>query len=85
MVALAPSRPHALSWIGKAGRQEQWKHDRIGGQDKSGSPAEPQAIDTAWVPACRSVGGRAAPFTFGNDFKGVSGTVWHLVFAEVLA
>ncbi|MFG1314612.1 hypothetical protein [Xanthobacter autotrophicus] len=63
--------------------QEQWKYDRLGGQDKSGSPAEPQAIDMAWVPACRSVVARAALFIFSSDFKGIFGTVWHLAFAEV--
>lgn len=78
MVALVPLRPDALSWIGRVGWQEQWKHDRLGGQDKSSSPAEPQAIDMAWVPACRSVVARAAPFIFSNDFKGVSSTARRL-------
>ncbi len=30
-----------------------------GRRDKRGSPVKPQAIDMAWVPACRSVGARA--------------------------
>ena len=79
MVALVPLRPDALPWIGRAGWQEQWKLDRLGGQDKGGSPAEPQAIDMAWVPACRSVGTRAALFIFSSDFKGISGTARRLV------
>ncbi len=46
-----------------------------GRRDKRGSPAEPQAIDMAWVPACRSVGARAAPCILTNAIKGVFGTV----------
>ncbi|SPP92696.1 hypothetical protein [Bradyrhizobium vignae] len=46
-----------------------------GRRDKRGSPLEPQAIDMAWVPACRSVGARAAPCILNNAIKGVFGTV----------
>lgn len=46
-----------------------------GRRDKRGSPVEPQAIDMAWVPACRSVGVRAAPKIFTRRFKHVLGTV----------
>ena len=52
-----------------------------GRQDKRGSPAEPQAIDMAWVPACRSVGARAAPCVFINAIKDIFGTVG--VFARL--
>jgi len=44
-------------------------------RDKRGSPVEPQAIDMAWVRACRSVGARAAPRILTNTIKGVFGTV----------
>lgn len=85
MNAFALRRPQARTRTGSAGRWG-WRIVTIArGQDKSGSPAEPQAIDMAWVLACRSVGARATLFTFSNDFKGIFGTVWHLVFAEVLA
>lgn len=43
-------------------------------RDKRGSPVGPQAIEMAGVPACRSVGARAAIGTFPNDFNAVSGT-----------
>ena len=46
-----------------------------GRRDKRGSPVEPQAIDMAWVRACRSVGARAAPWIFNNAIKTVFGTV----------
>ena len=53
-----------------------WRHTTTDGwQDKRASLVEPQAIDMAWVPACRSVGARAAACSLGSDFKGVSGTV----------
>ena len=56
-------------------RKEQRKHDRLRGQDKSGSPAEHQAIEMAGVPACRSVGARAAPGQFSNGFNVAFGTI----------
>ncbi|WP_439401211.1 hypothetical protein ACNJYA_30555 [Bradyrhizobium sp. DASA03068] len=46
-----------------------------GRRDKRGSPVEPQAIDMAWVPACRSVGARAAVCIFTNAIKRVFGTM----------
>ena len=46
-----------------------------GRRDKRGSPVEPQAIDMAWVPACRSVGVRAARCVLTNAIKGFFGTV----------
>jgi hypothetical protein len=46
-----------------------------GRRDKRGSPAEPQAIDLAWVRACRSVGARAAPCVLMSAIKVVFGTV----------
>jgi hypothetical protein len=55
-----------------------------GRRDKSGSPVEPQAIGMAWVRPCRSVGARAAPDTFANEFKNVFGTVRDFMSAEPL-
>ncbi|WP_287339031.1 hypothetical protein, partial [Mesorhizobium sp.] len=52
----------------------------VGRQDKRGSPVVIQAIDMACFPACLSVGARAAPEDFGNDFNAVSGTV-HLALS----
>ena len=52
-----------------------WETTTAGRRDKRGSPLEPQAIDMAWVPACRSVGARAAPEIFPRRFKHVFGTV----------
>lgn len=46
-----------------------------GRRDKRGSPVRPQAIDMAWVLACRSVGARAAPCVFTNAINDVFGTV----------
>lgn len=46
-----------------------------GRRDKRGSPGGPQAIDMAWVLACRSVGARAAPCVFTNAINDVFGTV----------
>jgi hypothetical protein len=53
-----------------------------GRRDKRGSPAEPQAIDMAWVPACRSVGARAAPCVLNNIIKDIFGTVGAFVRLE---
>lgn len=46
-----------------------------GRRDKRGSPVEPQAIDMAWVPACRSVGARAVPSILNNEINDIFGTV----------
>ena len=46
-----------------------------GRRDKRGSPLEPQAIDMAWVPACRSVGARAAPWIFNKEINYIFGTL----------
>lgn len=46
-----------------------------GRRDKRGSPVGPQAIDMAWVLACRSVGARAAPCVFMNSINSNVGTV----------
>jgi len=46
---------------------------RLGRQDKSASPLERQTKDMAGVPVCRSVGTRAGPGEFMNEFKLVSG------------
>lgn len=46
-----------------------------GRRDKRGSPLEPQAIHMAWVPACRSVGARAAPWIFKNEINYIFGTL----------
>lgn len=48
-----------------------------GRRDKRGSPVEPQAIVMARVLACQSVGARAAPGAFANEFKNVFGTAPH--------
>jgi hypothetical protein len=45
-------------------------------RDKSGSPVAIQALDRACLSPCRSVGARAAPANYLNDFKGIFGTVW---------
>jgi len=55
-----------------------------GRRDKSGSPVEPQAIGMAWVRPCRSVGARAAPDVFANEFNCVFGTVCDFMSAEPL-
>lgn len=57
---------------------------RLGRRDKRGSPVEPQAIDMAWVLACRSVGARAARWILANGIKGVFGTVCAFVRWEAL-
>ncbi len=63
-------------------RNELTLNARLGRRDKRGSPVEPQAIDMAWVPACRSVGARAAPKTFPRTFKHAFGTVGVAAFFE---
>jgi hypothetical protein len=64
----------------------QWKRGETshGWRDKSGSPVEPQAIGMAWVRPCRSVGARAAPDAFANEFNSVFGTVRDFISAEPL-
>jgi hypothetical protein len=64
----------------------QWKRGETshGWRDKSGSPVEPQAIGMAWVRPCRSVGARAAPDAFANEFNCVFGTAPHSAFVEPL-
>lgn len=57
------------------GGRRLWEGSTGRGQDKRGSPADPQAIDMAWDRACRSVGARAAPSSFINSVKGVFGAV----------
>ena len=54
-----------------------------GRRDKRGSPVEPQAIDMAWVPACRSVGARAALRVFNNAINTIFGTVGAFALFEV--
>ena len=68
---------HAVAYVGDewAERQTKWAGTTAGRRDKRGSPVEPQAIDMAWVPACRSVGARAAPRILSNVIKGIFGTV----------
>jgi len=55
-----------------------------GRRDKRGSPVEPQAIGMAWVLPCRSVGARAAPNVFANEFNNAFGTVRDLMSLERL-
>jgi hypothetical protein len=68
---------HAVAYVGDewAERRTQWAGTTAGRLDKSGSPVEPQAIDMAWVLACRSVGARAAPCVFTNAIKEIFGTL----------
>lgn len=68
---------HALPCSGAewAERRGQWEGTTAGRQDKRGSPVEPQAIGMAWVPACRSVGARAAPSIFSNAINSNFGTI----------
>lgn len=52
-----------------------WREGTTGrGQDKRASPVEPQAIEMAWVLACRSVVGSAADRVFPNVYNRVFGT-----------
>ena len=76
---------HALARSGeeRAERRAQWGGTTAGRRDKRGSPVEPQAIGMAWVPACRSVGARAAPCSFDNAIKDILGTVGAFAFCEV--
>ena len=45
-----------------------------GRRDKRGTPREPQVIEMTWVPACRSVGPRAAANELSCGFNAVCGT-----------
>ena len=67
---------HAVACVGDewAERRAQWAGTTAGRRDKRGSPVEPQAIGMAWVPACRSVGARAAPCALINGLKDIFGT-----------
>lgn len=60
-----------VCWLGSSNRE----NTRAGRRDKRGSPVGPQAIDMAWVLACRSVGARAAPCVFMNAINDNFGTV----------
>jgi hypothetical protein len=66
----------SLSWIISCSGVRQWEQGDTshGWRDKSGSPVEPQAIGMAWVLACQSVGARAAPEAFANEFNCVFST-----------
>ena len=57
---------------------------RLGRRDKRGSPVEPQAIDMAWVLACRPVGTRAALCILTNAIKGIFGTMCAFDGSETL-
>jgi hypothetical protein len=61
--------------VGEKRRNELTLNARLGRRDKRGSPVEPQAIDMAWVLACRSVAARAAPCILNNAIKDNLGTV----------
>ena len=84
MTGCAGWRAIACSGIGSEGRRGQRGNTTAGRRDKSGSPVEPQAIGMAWVRPCRSVGARAAPDAFANEFNSVFGTVRDFVSAEPL-
>jgi hypothetical protein len=68
---------HSVPYVGDewAERRTQWAGTTAGRRDKRGSPVEPQAIGMAWVPACRSVGARAAPCVLINAINDICGTV----------
>lgn len=61
-----------------------WETTTAVRRDKRVSPVEPQAIDMAWVLACRSVGAGAALCLFNNAIKTISGTVIALAPLEAL-
>lgn len=75
MRSFAGSREPAWNGGGWRELQERRRNTSLGRQDKRGSPVVVQAIDMAWLPACLSVGARAAPEDFVNDFNVISGTV----------
>jgi hypothetical protein len=74
----------SVLWDRIVGKARQQGHTTAGRRDKSGSPLEPQAIGMAWVRACRSVGARAAPDAFANEFNCVFGTAHDFISAENL-
>ena len=84
MTGCAAWRAMACSGIEWLGRREQRGSTTAGRRDKRGSPVEPQAIGMAWVLPCRSVGARAAPDAFANEFKSVFGTAPHSLPVERL-
>jgi hypothetical protein len=73
-----------VEWAERRGQSGSTTNTTAGRRDKSGSPVEPQAIAMAWVLPCRSVGARAAPDAFANEFKNVFGTVREFMSAEPL-
>jgi len=77
---------HALACSGERWAEwgEQWGNTTAGRRDKRGSPVEPQAIGMAWVLPCRSVGARAAPNVFANEFNSAFGTVRDFMSLEPL-
>jgi hypothetical protein len=75
MTECATSQALACSGEEWAERRGQWGNTTAGRRDKRGSPVEPQAIDMAWVPACQSVGARAAPCVLNNAIRDIFGTV----------
>jgi hypothetical protein len=74
MMSFAGSRCPAWSGEGRTALREWQGNTTLGRQDKRGSPVVIQAIDMACLPACLSVGARAALEGFFNDFNAVSGT-----------
>jgi hypothetical protein len=84
MTEYASSLALACSGEEWAERRMQWGGTTAGRRDKSGSPLEPQAIGMAWVQPCRSVGARAAPEAFANEFNSVFGTARDFMSAEPL-
>jgi hypothetical protein len=68
---------HALACSGEEWAEwgERWTNTTAGRRDKRGSPVEPKAIGMACVPACRSVGARAALCILNNTIKDKFGTV----------
>jgi hypothetical protein len=66
---------HSRKVVQDSDAYAQWAGTTSGRRDKRGSPVEQQAIGMAWVPACQSVGARAAPCILNNAIKDISGTV----------
>ena len=71
----------SASWRGLACSRKDLTEMRVerestteGRRDKRGTPREPQVIEMTWVPACRSVGLRAAANELLFDFNAVRGT-----------
>lgn len=83
MTECAAWRAMACSGIEWPGRGEQQGGTTAGRRDKRGSPVEPQAIGMAWVRPCWSVGARAAPDAFANEFNDVFGTARDFTLAEL--